>query len=129
MAQRRVDHSCLPHLFIQPFTNWLLSTHVLCAQLRHQWGQSSFSWQDLQVRDFIQFSSPAKDKNPTHHIAGRSEQALPINSTKELLAELANLLGRGWGGGCSKKVIQEGGDICIHIAGSLCCTAKTNTML
>ena len=24
---------------------------------------------------------------------------------------------------------QEGGDICIHIADSLCCTAETNTTL
>ena len=31
----------------------------------------------------------------------------------------------GWGG----RVAQEGGDICIHIADSLRCTAETNTTL
>ena len=31
-----------------------------------------------------------------------------------------------WMGG---KVIQEGGDVCIHIAHSLCCIAETNTTL
>ena len=30
------------------------------------------------------------------------------------------------GGG---REVQEGGDICIHIADSLCCTAETNTTL
>ena len=31
-----------------------------------------------------------------------------------------------WGDG---KEVQEGGDICIHVADSLCCTAETNTAL
>ena len=32
--------------------------------------------------------------------------------------------------GCDEgEEAQEGGDICIHIAGSLGCTAKTNTTL
>ena len=30
-----------------------------------------------------------------------------------------------WGG----REVQEGGDICIHIADSLCCTVETNTTL
>ena len=34
----------------------------------------------------------------------------------------------GMGGGCGREV-QEGGDICIHIADSLCYTAETNTTL
>ena len=29
----------------------------------------------------------------------------------------------------SQIVLLERGDICIHIADSLCCTAETNTML
>ena len=33
-----------------------------------------------------------------------------------------------WGGGSGREV-QEGGDICIHIADSLHCTAETNTTL
>ena len=33
----------------------------------------------------------------------------------------------GWEGG--GKEVQEGRDICIHIADSLCCTAETNTTL
>ena len=32
----------------------------------------------------------------------------------------------GWEGG---KEGQEGGDVCIHIADSLCCTAETNKTL
>ena len=32
----------------------------------------------------------------------------------------------GWDGG---REVQEGGDICIHIADSLHCTAETNTTL
>ena len=35
---------------------------------------------------------------------------------------------QGWGGGDSREV-QEGGDIYIHIADSLCCTAEINTTL
>ena len=31
----------------------------------------------------------------------------------------------GWGG----REAHEGGDICIHIAGSLCCTAENNRAL
>ena len=27
------------------------------------------------------------------------------------------------------REVQEGGDICIHIAASHCCTAETNTIL
>ena len=34
--------------------------------------------------------------------------------------------GGGVGGG---RETQEGGDGCLHIADSLCCTAKTNTTL
>ena len=35
----------------------------------------------------------------------------------------------GWdGGGCGREV-QEGGEICIHTADSLHCTAETNTTL
>ena len=33
----------------------------------------------------------------------------------------------GWDGG--RQEVQEGGDICIHIADSLCCTAETNMTL
>ena len=33
----------------------------------------------------------------------------------------------GWDGGGGGEV-QEGGDICIHIADSLPCTAETNTL-
>ena len=35
--------------------------------------------------------------------------------------------GVGWGRG--GRETQEGGDICIHIADSHCCTAETNTAL
>ena len=34
----------------------------------------------------------------------------------------------GWDGEGGREA-QEGGDICIHIADSLCCTAETNTTL
>ena len=34
----------------------------------------------------------------------------------------------GWEGGRGREV-QEGGDICIHTADSLCYTAETNTTL
>ena len=33
----------------------------------------------------------------------------------------------GWDGG-NRKRAQEGGNMCIHVADSCCCTAKTNTM-
>lgn len=61
-AERLVDHSRLLHLFIQALINLLLSIHVLCAQLCYQQGQRPFSWKDLQIRDFIQVPSPARDK-------------------------------------------------------------------
>ena len=35
-------------------------------------------------------------------------------------------LGGGMG---SEREVQEGGDICIHIADPLCCTAETNTIM
>ena len=36
----------------------------------------------------------------------------------------------GWdGGGGGGREVQEGGDICIHIADSLRCTAETNITL
>ena len=35
----------------------------------------------------------------------------------------------GWGEARGWKQAQEGGDICIHIADSLRCTAETNTTL
>ena len=36
----------------------------------------------------------------------------------------------GWeGGGGIGREAPEGGDICIHTADSLCCTAETNTTL
>ena len=35
----------------------------------------------------------------------------------------------GLGGGSDGQEVQEEGDICIHIADSLCCTAETNTTL
>ena len=35
----------------------------------------------------------------------------------------------GWDGGRAGREAQEGGDICIHIADSLRCTAETNTTL
>ena len=38
-----------------------------------------------------------------------------------------DLEGRDVGGG--GREAQEGGDICIHIADSCCCTAKINTTL
>ena len=34
-----------------------------------------------------------------------------------------------WDGGEGGSEVQEGGDICMHIAGSLHCTAETNTTL
>ena len=34
----------------------------------------------------------------------------------------------GWDGGAGREV-QEGGDIGVHVADSLCCTAETNTTL
>ena len=34
-------------------------------------------------------------------------------------------MGSGWGG----REAQEGGDICVTTADSLCCTAETNTTL
>ena len=33
------------------------------------------------------------------------------------------------GMGSGGREVREGGDICIHIADSLCCTAETNTTL
>ena len=33
------------------------------------------------------------------------------------------------GGGGGGRDVQEGGDICTHLADSLCCTAETNTTL
>ena len=35
----------------------------------------------------------------------------------------------GWDGEGGRKEVQEGGDICIHVADSLHCTAETNTTL
>ena len=35
----------------------------------------------------------------------------------------------GWDGVEGGREVQEGGDICIHIADSLHCTAETNTTL
>ena len=35
----------------------------------------------------------------------------------------------GWDGGGDGREVQEGGDICIHIADSLHYTAETNTTL
>ena len=35
----------------------------------------------------------------------------------------------GRDGGCDGREAEEGGDICIHRADSLCCTAETNTTL
>ena len=35
----------------------------------------------------------------------------------------------GLGGGGDGREVQEGGDICIHIADSLCCTAEANKTL
>ena len=35
----------------------------------------------------------------------------------------------GWDGGVGGREIQEGGDICIYIGDSLCCTAETYTAL
>ena len=42
-----------------------------------------------------------------------------------------DLVGReevNWKQGIGRDV-QEGGDVCIHIADTLCCTAETNTTL
>ena len=42
-----------------------------------------------------------------------------------------DLAGRGevnWKQGIGREV-QEGGDVCIHIADTLCCTAETNATL
>ena len=35
----------------------------------------------------------------------------------------------GWDGGGGGREVQVGGNICMHIADSLCCTAETNTAL
>ena len=35
----------------------------------------------------------------------------------------------GWDKGRGGREVQEGGDICIHVADSLHCTAETNTPL
>ena len=35
----------------------------------------------------------------------------------------------GWGGVGGGREAHEGGDICIHMADSQCCTAETNTIL
>ena len=34
-----------------------------------------------------------------------------------------------WDGVGGGREVQEGGDICIHIAGSHCCTAETNNIV
>ena len=34
---------------------------------------------------------------------------------------------KGVGWGCARRVVQEGGAVCIHIAESLHCTAENNT--
>ena len=35
----------------------------------------------------------------------------------------------GWDGGVGGREAQQGEDICMHIADSLCCTAEMNTTL
>ena len=35
----------------------------------------------------------------------------------------------GWDEGRGGRKVQEGGDICLHIVGSLHCIAESNTML
>ena len=35
----------------------------------------------------------------------------------------------GWYGGCDGKDVQEGEDICMHIADKLHCIVETNTTL
>ena len=35
----------------------------------------------------------------------------------------------GWDGGECGREVQEGGDVCMHIADSLRCSAETNTTL
>ena len=35
----------------------------------------------------------------------------------------------GWDGGWGGREVQEGGDMCIRIADSLCCAVETNTTL
>ena len=35
----------------------------------------------------------------------------------------------GWDGGGGGREAQEGGDICIHIVDSCCCTAEINMTL
>ena len=45
---------------------------------------------------------------------------------RELSSVLCDDL-EGWDGG--GRDAEEGGDICIHIADALCCTAETNTTL
>ena len=35
----------------------------------------------------------------------------------------------GWDEGRGGREVQEGGDICLHVVGSLHCTAESNTML
>ena len=42
-------------------------------------------------------------------------------------AERGALLSVQWGS--KRKEIQNRGDICVRTAGSLCCTAETNTAL
>ena len=44
-------------------------------------------------------------------------------------AQVGALSSRGVGWGRGGREAQEGGDICIHIADSYCCTAETNTTL
>ena len=48
------------------------------------------------------------------------------NQQRKLSSVLCDDL-EGWDGG--GREAQEGGDICIHIADSLCCTAETNNIV
>ena len=50
----------------------------------------------------------------------------PAVQHRELSSVLRDDLG-GWDG--ERGEVQQGGDICIHIADSLHCTAETNTTL
>ena len=45
------------------------------------------------------------------------------------IAQGAQLGALWWPGGWAGREAQEGGDECIHMADSHCCTAETNTTL
>ena len=67
-----------------------------------------------------------KKNNMHYHVWNRELVGSCCIAQGAQLAALWWPRGLGWGGGTAT---QEEGDICIHMAGSCCCTAEINTTL